>query len=100
MMVINREDGGTVVVIISGETHKEFSLLEEVTYTIDFKDGKYNTLVINDGYVSMSEASCPDQICVNHRKVQKSGETIVCLPNQVVIEIESNSKSDIDAIVN
>ncbi len=98
-MIIRQEDGGMVVVKVSGETWREFSLHEERTINLDFDDGSYNTLVIQDGFVRMSEASCPDQICVNHKEIQKSGETIVCLPNQVVIEIESDSQSEIDAIV-
>lgn|SRR5690554_5153942 len=99
-MVIKQGDGGVVVVKIGGKVHKEFSLLEDRTYTVDFEDGSYNTFDIKDGLVEMIEASCPDQICVNHSKIQKSGETIVCLPNQLVLEIVSDVQSDLDAIVN
>lgn len=99
-MVIKQEDGGIVVLKVGGETYKDFPLLEDMTYTMEFEDGRYNTIVIKDGYVEISDASCPDQICVNHRKIQKSGETIVCLPNQLVIEIKGSSQSDLDAIVN
>ena len=48
----------------------------------------------------ISEASCPDKICVNHKRIQKSGETIICAPNKVVVEIKSKSKNEIDAISN
>lgn len=95
----NQEDGGNALVTVDGEVYKSFPLSEETTETIELDDGRYNTIVIKDGYVTMLEASCPDQICVNHRPINKSGETIVCLPNKVVIEIENGSQSDIDAIV-
>lgn len=89
-----------MVVKIDGNDHKEFLLSEDVDYTIGFEDGRYNKLVIKDGFAKIIEASCPDKICVNHQKIQKLGETIVCLPNKVMIEIESEDISDLDAIVN
>jgi len=47
-----------------------------------------NTVVIKDGVVYMSDASCKNQICVNTGKINKKGESIVCLPNKVIVEIE------------
>ena len=47
-----------------------------------------NTVVIKDGFAYMEEANCKNQICVRHKKISRSGESIVCLPNQVIIEIE------------
>ena len=45
-------------------------------------------LVIEDGKAYMEEADCPNQICVHHSPVSHKGETIVCLPNRVVIEVQ------------
>ena len=44
-------------------------------------------LIIKDGEVYMQEADCPNQICVHHSPISHKGETIVCLPNRVIIEI-------------
>ena len=44
-------------------------------------------LIIKDGEAYMQEADCPNQICVHHSPVSNKGETIVCLPNRVIIEI-------------
>ncbi len=44
-------------------------------------------LIIKDGEAYMQEADCPNQICVHHSPVSHKGETIVCLPNRVIIEI-------------
>lgn len=95
-----KEEGDTVIVKLDGEIHMEIPLSEDKSYTVELSEGKYNTLMIKDGYVEMLEASCPDQICVNHRKIQKSGETIVCLPNKLIIEIDSKYISEIDGIAN
>ena len=44
-------------------------------------------LVIHDGNADMESADCPNQICVHHSAISHTGETIVCLPNKVVIEV-------------
>ena len=100
IILLQGEKGGVVLVSVNGEEHIEFNLSEDISYTIDLEDGRYNTLIIKDEYAYISEASCPDKICVNHKGIQMSGETIICAPNKVVIEIKSESKSEIDAISN
>lgn len=58
-----------------------------------------NLLVIKDGKASMKEADCPDKICVAHKPICKKGETIVCLPHKVVVEVRGEDHhDDIDAI--
>lgn len=47
-----------------------------------------NTVIISDGVVYMSDATCKNQICVNTGKISKKGESIVCLPNKVIVEIK------------
>ncbi len=47
-----------------------------------------NVVVIENGKVYMKSADCPDKLCVKHKKISKHNETIVCLPNRVVIEVK------------
>lgn len=47
-----------------------------------------NTIVIKDGVVYMDNANCKNQICVKSGKISKKGESIVCLPNKTIVEIE------------
>ena len=44
-------------------------------------------LIIYDGKADMESADCPNQICVHHSSISHKGETIICLPNRVAIEI-------------
>ena len=44
-------------------------------------------LIISGGKADMESADCPNQICVHHSAISHTGETIVCLPNRVVIEV-------------
>ena len=47
-----------------------------------------NCVTIKNGEVFVSSASCKNQICVNTGKISKKGESIVCLPNKVIVEIK------------
>ncbi len=47
----------------------------------------YNRLIIEDETVRIEAADCRDQICVKNFPISKAGETIVCLPHKLVIEI-------------
>ena len=86
------------VVTVDGVEYGRYPLSEDHTETIRFEDGSYNRFAILDGYVNMPEASCPDQICVHHNKISRNKETIVCLPDKVVITIENGEDSGIDIL--
>lgn len=50
-------------------------------------DVSYNLLAVSGSGVSMEAADCRDQICVRHIPVTDSGESIICLPHKLVVEI-------------
>ena len=92
----NTKDTANVVVTIDGEVYGTYPLSEDRTERIELPDGSYNILVISDGYADVTEASCPDQICVKHNHIRYSKESIVCLPNKVVVTVEGGEDNDID----
>jgi len=95
----NMDFGSTVTVTVDGEIFGEYSLNSNQEIEITNSDGEVtNILLISDGTAKMTEATCPDLICVNTEAISKKGETIVCLPNKVVVTVESNEESDIDAV--
>lgn len=55
-------------------------------FTVESDLGK-NIIEIVDEKIGMYEADCPDHICYVPEFISKPGETIVCLPNRVVIEV-------------
>lgn len=62
-------------------------------------EGGTNTFYIKAGTVYMKEADCHDKVCVNMRGISKAGETIVCLPHKLVLEIiNRNEDAQPDAI--
>lgn len=47
-----------------------------------------NTVVISDGTVFMEKADCNGQTCVKQKSIKKAGESIICLPNKVIVQIK------------
>ena len=88
------QDAGSVVVTVGGEVKGTYLLSADQEIAI----GDTNHFVIRDGVVKMDFATCPDQYCVHSRAISKNRETIVCLPNQVVLEIRSEKASAYDAV--
>ncbi|MBQ9272960.1 MAG: NusG domain II-containing protein [Mogibacterium sp.] len=54
----------------------------------------YNVVEISGGTVSVTEASCKNQVCVKHGAISGTGESIVCLPNRLVVRIESGGSGE------
>ena len=84
---------------MSGEEYGTYSLEEAQV----IKVGDTNVCEIKDKKVSMISADCPDQLCIHQRTIQLQGETIVCLPNKVVLEITGTRQTDqeaLDGVVN
>ena len=48
----------------------------------------------------MESADCPDQICVRQKAISKEGESIICLPNKVVVSIVGGEEKELDAVTN
>jgi len=42
--------------------------------------------------VRVKESSCPNKICVKTGWIKRSGEIIVCAPNEVTVRILSSKK--------
>ena len=36
----------------------------------------------------MSDADCPDKLCIHQGRIHKNGQWIICLPNRVAVTIE------------
>ncbi len=94
-----RGPGQQVVVRVDGTVAASFPLTEERTYRIETADGGENLLVIEDGTARLTEANCPDRLCVNQGAIRWAGDSIICLPHGVIIEITGGSDElDLDAV--
>lgn len=91
-------EGSNIKITVDGKEYGTYSLLEEQTITIGEGETK-NIIEIKGGKAYMKEASCPDQLCVDQNEISFDKESIICLPNKVVITVTSDAQSDVDGIV-
>lgn len=96
-VLLFRTEGDTVIVSVDGNNYGEYPLNTDAEIEIKNVDG-YNVLVIKDGEAYVRDASCPDGICSSHRPIRFNGQSIICLPNKVVIEIRSQDQKQPDII--
>ncbi|MDY0234690.1 MAG: NusG domain II-containing protein [Gudongella sp.] len=85
-----------VSVQVNGEEVKKILFDEKLigeTIPINTEYG-YNLLEIGDERIRFYEADCPDQICVRQGFISRVGETLVCLPNKLVVELKGISEED------
>ena len=88
---------GEAVVLIEGKEFGRFSLAEDRVVEISGLCG-VNVLTIENGEVWMSEAVCPDKVCMDFGKIHYNTEMIVCRPGGIVVVIENGDNSELDAI--
>ncbi|MBO4383332.1 MAG: NusG domain II-containing protein [Clostridia bacterium] len=91
------DPGGAVQVKIDGKVVGTYALVEEQAVPFDTDYG-HNLLVIRDGKAHMEEADCPDHYCMEQGEIEKTGETLVCLPHKLVVEVVSGESSDVDVV--
>ena len=98
-LLLTREAGARAVVYVDGRTTASYPLDQDATVRLDNPNGSYNVLVIRDGQADVTEAGCPDRICVMMHPLRYDGESIICLPNRTEIRIEGGEASGADAMV-
>ena len=105
MKIVQNNDHSSLEVLIKhdGVVIKSYPFTEKTdeTYIYD-ENGEQNVIQIKNGFVSMIDADCRDQICVKTASISKNGEIIVCLPHKVTVEIFSEQVVDteLDDIAN
>ena len=81
-----------VVIESGGDLYARYPLNEDRTVVVPAPKQNENVVVISGGKVSVTEATCKNQVCVKHGPISRSGESIVCLPNRLVVRIENGSE--------
>ncbi len=83
VFVLRPDSADTVIIKQNNKIVYEDKLYKDKTVSLEG-----NKIKIEDGSVYMEEAFCANKICVRSRAIGKAGESIVCLPNKVIIEIK------------
>lgn len=87
--------GSFVVIVRDGEIIEQLDLSKspDRSFTITAENGSKNTISIENGKISISSATCPDQTCVHMGELQSEASPIVCLPNKLIIRFDSTEEA-------
>ncbi len=84
-----------VVIENDGEIFGSYDLSENQIIDINSE----NFVEISNNSVKMIDATCADKLCINQGSITTNLQTIVCLPNEVIVYLEGDVQaSDIDAV--
>lgn len=98
-LVIALKDNGKENVIevkIDGVVKGEYTLSKDRELNLNGT----NHLVIKDGEADITEADCPDKVCVKQKPISKEGESLVCLPNKIIITVVDGDGNELDGVAN
>lgn len=91
-VLLTGKKSGTVVQVISdGTVVQEIDLgrvAKEYSFTVDSPYGGHNTVLVQPGRICVSEADCPDQICVSQGWLEDQALPIVCMPHGLIITVK------------
>jgi hypothetical protein len=73
------------------------SKTDKKTFTVKTDLGS-NLVSVGDGGVKIIDADCPDKVCIKDGFKDKPGETLVCLPNKVIVEIKGEKEQQVDEL--
>lgn len=82
-----QENGARVIVRVDGQQTAVYSLSDSGTYPLN---GGTNILVIESGRAWLTDADCPDKLCVKQGVIQYTGQCITCLPNKLTVTVYGN----------
>lgn len=99
---INKQtDDKDIVIEIDGKEYRRIpmdEIKEESLIHIDLSSDRFIDILIKEDGVYVNDVVCPDRICVKTGLINKVGQTIVCLPNKVLITIEGRKELELDGI--
>lgn len=101
VLLSGSRNGSKVIVRIDDRIIQELSLESDTEYVIENENGR-NVLVIHDGQAWISEADCRDGLCAKMGKISRAGQSIICLPHKVIVEVigsDTDPESDIDVYI-
>ena len=95
------ERGSLAIIEVNGKEVRRLELSDKQGYRTLTVQGTLgsSTVAVEDGKVWMTESACRDKLCVGMGRIDSTGQSIVCLPNRVVIRITNGAKpASVDAI--
>lgn len=93
--------GKYLQVSVDGALYAVYPLAEDRSFEVEGVSGHHLSVSIVSGSADVTDADCPDRLCVYQKRIENTGESIVCLPGRIILEItgpESLENLDYDGI--
>lgn len=92
-----------IAISVDGKEYKNLEFKDKTyIYPLKTKYG-FNKIEIAKDYVRVLEADCPNKLDVLQGKIHSINQSIVCIPNRMIIEIKSKSdkkdSEELDAVI-
>lgn len=93
LFLMPKQPAVTARVTSGGQVVRIVNLSENQTFTITAPNGGTNTVTVREGKIAVTEATCPDHVCMD-MGWRQSGVPIACLPNQLIISFSEDGGLD------
>ena len=91
--------GDTAVIEQDGTVISELDLKKDTEFVLDDGNGGSNTITVKNGKIAVTDANCPDLVCVHTGSISQTGEVIACLPHRLIITISNDNADALDTLV-
>lgn len=97
-----KDDETLAIVSVDGKQIAEFPLSKDTPHqekTFYPKEKQYNTIEVDGTRIRVKEDNSPDQVAVNTGWISKPGQTSICLPHRLIVEIKGVVSDDDDDLI-
>ena len=96
--LLGTSESGPLTAVISADGQEEervvLSALTEPEERVLHGEGYTLHLILSADGAEMITSDCPTQECVHTGKITRSGQSIVCLPARIVVQLEGGAAAD------
>jgi len=92
-----KKEGKTVQILQDGLVIEEIDLsavTSERSFTVEWTGGGSNLITVQPGRIRVTEADCPDRVCVDQGWLSDQAAPIVCMPHRLMIRIKDSGGPD------
>ena len=96
--LLSNDNAGSYFTVITPDGSRTYSLSDSTAFEVKSR-GITLTVHVSGGQVSVTGSDCPDKVCISTGKISRVGQSIVCIPAEVVIKIGEGGGVNEDFIV-
>lgn len=88
-------ESAQAVITVAGKPVREIGLPAQgrSAFVVHGRLGS-STVEVEGGRIRMREAPCPGRVCVNHGWIESPGQSIACVPGEILIRVEGAAPLD------